>query len=134
ADAIELNTVTRVAALAQLDLPPDALDAVRDKDLQHCLLAPMVGRTDPVGVLSVIRRKGDEPFTDEDARLARIVANVLAVAVENDRLHALEAQQAAARERDRLARDLHDAVTQSIYSAGLIAEALPDVWRRDTEE
>jgi PAS domain S-box-containing protein len=49
----------------------------------------------------------------------------------------LEAQleQAAARaERDRLAQDLHDSVTQGLYSAGLIAEALPSIWEQDPEE
>ncbi len=33
-----------------------------------------------------------------------------------------------------LARDLHDAVTQTIYSASLIAEVLPKVWERDPTE
>jgi len=37
-------------------------------------------------------------------------------------------------ERSRLARDLHDAVTQTIYSASLIAEVLPKVWDRNPEE
>ena len=46
-----------------------------------------------------------------------------------------QAQQvAAAEERGRLARDLHDAVTQTIYSAALIAEALPQVWERNPDE
>ncbi|MGD0795918.1 MAG: histidine kinase [Dehalococcoidales bacterium] len=34
-------------------------------------------------------------------------------------------QQAAAEERNRLARDLHDAVSQTIFSASLISEVLP---------
>lgn len=42
--------------------------------------------------------------------------------------------QAALQERGRLARDLHDAVTQTIFSAALIAEALPAVWERNPEE
>jgi signal transduction histidine kinase len=47
----------------------------------------------------------------------------------------LKAQVAAtAEERSRLARDLHDAVTQTIYSAALIAEALPQVWERNPVE
>jgi signal transduction histidine kinase len=41
---------------------------------------------------------------------------------------------AAIRERSRLARDLHDAVTQTIYSASLIAEVLPIIWERNPEE
>ncbi len=46
-----------------------------------------------------------------------------------------QAQETATfEERNRLARDLHDAVTQTIYSAALIAEVLPKVWARSPEE
>jgi signal transduction histidine kinase len=41
---------------------------------------------------------------------------------------------AALRERQRLAQELHDAVNQSLFSAGLIAEVLPRLWERDIEE
>ena len=41
---------------------------------------------------------------------------------------------ATTKERSRLARDLHDAVTQTIYSASLIAEVLPAVWDRNPDE
>jgi signal transduction histidine kinase len=51
------------------------------------------------------------------------------------------AEEAIAAERTRLARDLHDAVTQTLFSASLIAEVLPEIWeldpleaRRSTEE
>jgi signal transduction histidine kinase len=41
---------------------------------------------------------------------------------------------AALQERQRLARNLHDAVNQSLFSAGLIAEVLPRLWERDPDE
>ena len=44
------------------------------------------------------------------------------------------AEVAVAEERNRLARDLHDAVTQTLFSASLIAEVLPKLWRRDRNE
>jgi len=62
------------------------------------------------------------------------VCEALTAVIEMDRLHRKETRQAAAEERQALARDLHDAVTQSIYSATLIAEALPAVWDRDPDE
>ena len=37
-------------------------------------------------------------------------------------------------ERQRIARDLHDDVTQTIYSAALITEVLPQVWDRNPDE
>jgi signal transduction histidine kinase/ligand-binding sensor domain-containing protein len=44
------------------------------------------------------------------------------------------AEAAVAAERSRLARELHDAVTQLLFSASLIAEALPDIWEHDEDE
>jgi PAS domain S-box-containing protein len=44
------------------------------------------------------------------------------------------ADQAVTAERTRLARDLHDAVTQTLFSASLTAEVLPELWDADVEE
>lgn len=44
------------------------------------------------------------------------------------------AEEAVSAERTRLARDLHDAVTQTLFSASLIAEVLPELWEMDIEE
>ncbi len=44
------------------------------------------------------------------------------------------AEEAVAADRTRLARDLHDAVTQTLFSASLIAEVLPDLWEMDLDE
>jgi ligand-binding sensor domain-containing protein/signal transduction histidine kinase len=45
-----------------------------------------------------------------------------------------EMEKAVEAERSRLARELHDAVTQTLFSASLLAEALPTTWERDREE
>jgi PAS domain S-box-containing protein len=44
------------------------------------------------------------------------------------------AEEAVTHERTRLARDLHDAVTQTLFSSSLIAEVLPDLWDMDVDE
>ncbi|MBK9927069.1 MAG: GGDEF domain-containing protein [Anaerolineales bacterium] len=44
------------------------------------------------------------------------------------------AQEAVAMDRTRLARDLHDAVTQTLFSASMIAEVLPDIWSTSQAE
>ncbi len=43
-------------------------------------------------------------------------------------------EKTALEERTRLARDLHDAVSQTLFSTSLIADVLPRVWERDKEE
>ncbi|MBN2238625.1 MAG: PAS domain S-box protein [Dehalococcoidales bacterium] len=43
-------------------------------------------------------------------------------------------ERAAAGERNRLARELHDAVSQTLFSSSLIAEVLPRIWERDEDE
>jgi signal transduction histidine kinase len=49
-------------------------------------------------------------------------------------LAASAAAEAVASERTRLARDLHDAVTQTLFSASLIAEVMPDLWNMNQAE
>jgi PAS domain S-box-containing protein len=52
----------------------------------------------------------------------------------NERLREKAAQDAVTAERTRLARDLHDAVTQTLFSTTLIADVLPDIWALNPEE
>lgn len=62
------------------------------------------------------------------------VGSQVGVAVENARLFEQAEQSAVAAERNRLARDLHDAVTQTLFSASLIAEVLPRIWEKNPQE
>ena len=58
----------------------------------------------------------------------------MALAIENARLRTQVEQAAVAAERSRLARDLHDSVTQTLFSASVIAEVLPRLWKRNLAE
>ncbi|MGD9144828.1 MAG: GAF domain-containing protein [Anaerolineae bacterium] len=62
------------------------------------------------------------------------IGNQAAVALKNARLYEQAQQLAVMEERQRLARELHDAVTQTLFSASLIAEALPELWESDQSE
>ncbi|MEZ4560304.1 MAG: histidine kinase [Caldilineaceae bacterium] len=57
-----------------------------------------------------------------------------ALAIENARLRAQAERSAITAERNRIARDLHDSVTQTLFSATVIAEVLPKLWQRDLDE
>jgi PAS domain S-box-containing protein len=73
-------------------------------------------------------------FTAHHADLALTVANQAAITMVNAELYEQAHILASLQERQRLARNLHDAVNQSLFSAGLIAEVLPRLWERDPEE
>ncbi|MBA3532368.1 MAG: sensor histidine kinase, partial [Ardenticatenales bacterium] len=73
-------------------------------------------------------------FSEEDIGLAVAFADQAVLAIENARLRAQVEQSAVAAERNRLARDLHDAVTQTLFSTSLIAEVLPQLWERNPDE
>lgn len=85
-------------------------------------------------VLGVVNVERDEPFDAEDAAIVGIIADQLAVAIENARLYASAQQVAVLEERQRLARELHDAVTQHLSSLTLIAQTLAPSFARDREE
>ncbi len=86
-----------------------------------------------IGVLIIIGATGSV-FTPAQLALFQSIAEQLSVAVENARLFATAEQVAVTAERNRLARDLHDAVTQTLFSAGMIAEVLPMIWEREPAE
>ena len=73
------------------------------------------------------------PILDDEGNVSSVAVYAVDI-TEQKRLQEREKEAVAAEERSRLARDLHDAVTQTIYSATLIAEVLPKVWERNPAE
>jgi len=82
----------------------------------------------------VLDAAGARPFTEADVTGLLIVVDQLAIALENAALYARAQVAAVLEERQRLARDLHDSVTQLIFSITLIAQAIAPAYRRDPTE
>ena len=73
-------------------------------------------------------------FGQDEKRLFLALAQRAALAIDTAQLHEQSQELAVVEERNRLARDLHDAVTQTLFSSSLIAEALPELWETDQAE
>lgn len=83
-----------------------------------------------MGVVHAYYRREDEPSDDEIAFL-RAVADQAAVAVDNARLLAEAQSRAGLEERQRLARELHDSVSQALYGIALGARTARTLADRD---
>lgn len=94
---------------------------------------PLVVEGEIYGSLGLYYRE-NEDFSQEQIELGMALANQAVLAIENARLLERAEDAAIASERNRLARDLHDAVTQTLFSASMIADVLPKIWDRNPDE
>jgi ligand-binding sensor domain-containing protein/nitrate/nitrite-specific signal transduction histidine kinase len=113
---------------------PDARAWLAQARIQSVALAPLTIKDQVAGTLVLIKESGKGGFDQADLDLLVAFADQAAIAIDNARLYEEAQQVAAAQERSRLARDLHDAVTQTLFSASLIAEVLPGLWEHDPAE
>ncbi len=75
------------------------------------------------GNLYLCEKIGSDEFTEEDELLVESLAAIAAVAVENSRLHDRLQDLAVLRDRERIARDLHDKIIQRLFAAGMALQA-----------
>jgi len=99
--------------------------------MRSLLGVPIIGRGRVFGDLYLTDKDGGRPFDDEDERILVVLASQAAVAVESARLH--EEAERTARElrrlevledRERIAKELHDGVIQSLFAVGMSLQGL----------
>ena len=103
------------------------------KEMRSWMWVPLAVSGRLIGGIAVAHQQQDR-FTSHHADLALSVANQVALTMINMELYGQAQALAVLEERQRLARDLHDAVNQSLFSASLIAEALPRLLELDQQD
>lgn len=94
---------------------------------------PLRFRDEVIGALTL--DKTEENFYDEDdGRTVLAFSNQAAIAIENARLYDRSREQDILQERNRLARELHDSLSQSLFSMVLNAEAANLFFDQDQEQ
>jgi PAS domain S-box-containing protein len=113
---------------------PDAQRAALQHDGIRSMLSTQVRVGDEMFGSFTVGHRVPHRFSPAEHRLLSALAQRAGLAIRNARLFEQAQQAAALQERQRLARELHDAVTQTLFSTALIAEVLPEVWEVDPEE
>jgi signal transduction histidine kinase len=111
----------------------EALHVVESEGVRSFLLLPIQIGSEVFGVFNVSFTH-PHAFGGGEQRLFTALAQRAALVIEKAQLYEQAQESAVVEERSRLARDLHDAVTQTLFSASLIAEALPPIWESDQNE
>ncbi|MGI8774504.1 MAG: GAF domain-containing sensor histidine kinase [Actinomycetota bacterium] len=97
---------------------------------------PIMTRGRVFGRLYLTEKQGGLDFTKDDERIALTLASQAGIAVENahllDEIRERSEELAVLEERDRIAKELHDGVIQSIYSVGLSLQGSMSLVDRDS--
>jgi signal transduction histidine kinase len=83
---------------------------------------PIVSKDEVIGAFYLTEKRRREQFTDADQAIIETLAAHAAVAIENARLLERSRELTIVEERNRLARELHDAVNQTLFSVSLAAD------------
>jgi len=91
--------------------------------MRSFLGVPIVARGSVIAAFYLTDKEGADGFDDGDQRLIEMLAAHAAVAIENARLLERSRELSIVEERNRLARELHDSVSQKLFGLVLTAEA-----------
>jgi signal transduction histidine kinase len=99
--------------------------------MRSFLGVPIVARGSVIAAFYLTDKEGADEFDASDQRLIETLAAHAAVAIENVRLLERSRELSIVEERNRLARDLHDSVSQKLFGLVLSAEAAATMVGRD---
>ncbi len=88
---------------------------------------PVTAHGQAFGNLYLTDKRGEREFSEADQRIVETFALHAGIAIDNARLHARAGRAAVADERDRIGRDLHDSIIQSLYAVSLSLEDVPEL-------
>lgn len=102
--------------------------------MDSLLGVPVTVRGRPVGNLYLTNKRGAAEFSEEDELLAEMFALRAGIAIDNARLHEQVQRLAVVEERERIGKDLHDGIIQSMYGIALSLEDVPELMTDDPSE
>ncbi len=102
-------------------------------DMHSFLGVPIVARDGVIGAFYLTEKAGEPEFSPADQELIELLAAHASIAITNAQLHEQSRELSVVSERNRLALELHDVVSQKLYSLVLTAEAAATLLDRDAD-
>ena len=103
-------------------------------EMHSFLGVPVAVKGRSIGNLYLTNKAGADEFSEDDQRLVETFALHAGIAIENARLHEQNQLLAVVEERERIGKDLHDGIIQSLYAVGLSLEDVPELAHEDPDE
>ncbi|WP_308249814.1 GAF domain-containing sensor histidine kinase [Sphaerisporangium fuscum] len=101
--------------------------------LKDFIGVPIRDAQEVLGIIFLSNKRDRGGFTQADQDLLTLFAAHAAIAITNARLYERSRELTVVEERNRMARELHDAVTQKLFSLRLTAQAAGSLVRHDPE-
>jgi signal transduction histidine kinase len=101
--------------------------------MRSFLGVPIVAAGEVIGAFYLTEKEGGSEFSAADQALIELLAAHAAIAITNARLYERSRELTILSERNRLALELHDAVSQKLFSLVLSAEAAATLLERDVD-
>jgi signal transduction histidine kinase len=95
---------------------------------------PVTVKGRSVGNLYLTDKLDRDEFSEDDQRVVETFSLHAGIAIENARLHEAVSRLAVFGERERIGKDLHDGIIQSLYAVGLSLEDVPDLMTENAAE
>jgi signal transduction histidine kinase len=95
---------------------------------------PIVSKGTIIGAFYLTDKEGAEEFSGDDQQVIETLAAHAAIAIETAKLYERSRELSVVEERNRLARELHDSVAQTLFSISLTAEAAVSRFDADLTE
>jgi PAS domain S-box-containing protein len=125
-------TTTRRPLVTNVEMTPaDHLSLPGSMDA--LLAVPLIVEDEVIGLLIVMRHTL-EFYNERDSQHLQAFAYHAASTIRNAQLYQQAQELAALQERQQLARDLHDAVAQTLFTASVLVEVLPLKWENEPEQ
>lgn len=112
---------------------PSLKEDLEKEGIKVAVRLPLMSKGKMLGYLG-LSRHSEEFVTQDEMKIFTAIGQQISIAMENASLYESAEESAATAERNRLARDLHDAVTQTLFSVSLIADVLPNLYRINLDE